>query len=1205
MPELFLLDPVKSAAPSLPDASERALALDIRASWIVEAPAGSGKTGLLIQRYLKLLADDSVESPEQVLAITFTKKATAEMRERVLAQLQSAKDDEVPAKDFDRDTRPLAEAALARDRALNWQLLEQPARLNIRTIDSVCSDIASSLPLLSGSGGHRTTVADATPLYMTAARRTFMLLGENQDPELDRALRLVLLHRDGNLPECEKLLAGMLEHREQWGELVPLGRQRLDDARLDADVLPRLNRALEQAICAALTRLTRTIPADVLSQLTTAAANMAHIEGHRVPVSPIAICAGKHAPPGTAAEDLGHWRALIHLLITPSTRTWRKAFTPRLVRFEASQPEQAHLKSLVDQLRHRDDLLQAIKKFGTLPPAKYPPEQWKVAKALFRVLKRALAELQLVFAERSEADFAEVSLAARTALRHDDGARDLESASSIRLQHLLVDEMQDTSSSQYELIHMLTRNWDGHSQTVFLVGDPKQSIYLFRQARVERFVDAMRTEQFGELPLGVLRLTVNFRSQADLVNKFNDDFEAILPASFRADHPSEVPFVRAAAFRLPEPASGGRVWHPTILPHPGPAEGAKNKKLQRKADAATIRTIVEDWRSRPLPPDRKEAWKIAVLVRNRTHLNEIVAEFKGDAASESIPYRAVDIEPLNTRPEVQDLFALTRALLHPADRIAWLAILRAPWCGFSLAELHAITGADDPAFARRTIMDLLDERGDLLEGQSLVRLERIWPVLEAAVDAVGRLPLAQTVERTWRSLGGDRYLTESELANVRRYLQLLEELEAQSRTLDLAALKRSLTKLFAAPIIDPWAVDFMTIHKAKGLEWDVVIVPALERSGANSRSRLLTWVELDSSANDTGNRDEPAHVLLAPIVGKGEASTELHGWINSIHSAREAAERKRLFYVACTRAREELHLFATPELSASGAVKRHPGSLLEACWDAAEPHFAGAPAAVLPLRPEQAVEDGPLALAASAPDPERPAILQRLPISFDPAARLRDLRPLAAGNFYDRPAAPHFERPDGSIAARAFGNAVHAFLERIAQQMVSGTAAANILAAVPGWTPHIAAVLRAGGLQPAMVERLAQRVLYALHTTLKDPNGLWLLSPHLDAATEYALTAWSAQRSAIRIDRIFRAGPEPLAPGKDHLWIVDYKTTSHGPEGLDVFLADERAKYAPQLEAYAAVLQQTKGEPQIRLALYYPMLSKLIWWKPEISKPHI
>src|SRR6202007_2669559 len=97
------------------------------------------------------------------------------------------------------------------------------------------------------------------------------------------------------------------------------------------------------------------------------------------------------------------------------------------------------------------------------------------------------------------------------ALQHG-GARDLSEVLGAELKHLLVDEMQDTSTNQYELIELLTPGWDGTSRRVFLVGDPKQSIYMFRQARVERFVRTMQTRRLGELSLGSLRLTANFCS---------------------------------------------------------------------------------------------------------------------------------------------------------------------------------------------------------------------------------------------------------------------------------------------------------------------------------------------------------------------------------------------------------------------------------------------------------------------------------------------------------------------------------------------------------------------------------------------------------------------------------------------------------------------------------------------------------------------
>ena len=168
----------------------------------MEAPAGSGKTGLLIQRYLKLLADESVEQPEQVLAITYTVKATAEMRDRVLAQLRSAADrGRHPTMHSSGRRAGWRQAVLRRDEQLGWGLLEHPRRLNMRTIDSVCGEIARSLPVLSGGGGGQSPVIDATPLYREAARRTVMQLG-GADTALNEALRTVLLHRDGNLEKC-------------------------------------------------------------------------------------------------------------------------------------------------------------------------------------------------------------------------------------------------------------------------------------------------------------------------------------------------------------------------------------------------------------------------------------------------------------------------------------------------------------------------------------------------------------------------------------------------------------------------------------------------------------------------------------------------------------------------------------------------------------------------------------------------------------------------------------------------------------------------------------------------------------------------------------------------------------------------------------------------------------------------------------------
>ena len=1297
----------KPAAP--PDAEARREALDIRRSFIVEAPAGSGKTGLLIQRLLKLLADDSVEQPEQVLAITFTNKATAEMRDRVLAHLTAAAqsnaaepavlldlaaesdpddsgapsiaassrwvgDDNPPPTDFQSETLALARAVLARDRQLGWNLLDHPHRLNIRTIDSVCAQIARTLPVLSGSGGRLTPTTDAGPLHREAARRTLLLLGTG-DAAFDEALRNLLLHRDGNLAECESLLANMLSLRDQWGDLIPLTHAQLDEAWLDANVLPRLELALDHAIRSALTHLAQIFPADLLANLTSLAADLAPAAPYDPEVpSPIALCANLRTPPEPIAAALDHWIALLHLLTTSSGEPRKeRGLTSRNLKFGYNRKHSSHtrLVNLLDALRDRDDLLLAFESIRALPPAHYPADQWAVAKSLFRVLSRALVELQLVFAARSQCDFTELSLLARHALDADSGADDLAAALGARLQHLLVDEMQDTSTTQYELIQLLTASWDGYGQTVFLVGDPRQSIYLFRQARVERFIRSMHTQRLGDLPLTLLRLTANFRSQSTLVDQFNHDFNLIFPN--QAD-PAALPYAEVASTLPAAREAEALVWHAnpisttpdetgtqpltvsssrmgsTELPTP-----AQLRQRQARHDALEIRCIAHHWIDKGLPIGRKtirdesgneiaEPWRIAVLVRIRNHLIEIVAALNllndEHGHTGSIPFRAVEIESLNQRQEVLDLTALTRALLHPADRVAALALLRAPWCGLSLADLHTLTGCDDPSLQSHSIQGLMAERGHLLPEDSIQRLQRVWQVLTEAAAQRARLTHAQLVERAWRSLGGDAWLTQPELVNVNRFFQLLDELQLEleenrsANLLDPTLLQSRLQELYAEPNPIPNGtpfVELLTIHKAKGLEWDVVLVPALERQPATDRSRLLTWSELEPTDSSA---DTAAHLMLAPIAGRGEPSKALNNWLNGIHHAREAAERKRLFYVACTRARQELHLFAAPTVSTSGEIHPHTASLLQAAWPAAQPHFAptenlGAPGLdsetwvrATNLRVFNPTDELELAAAAAAPSHSN---LQRLPLAFDPATRIAANRaqrlPYGDSDSATVSSPTQFSRPEGSFAARSFGNVVHAALESLATRIATGQSPDELLAELPAWLPRIAALLRADGLPASTVNRLARETRTALENTLRDPDGLWLLAPHSCAASEFALTAWPAPASpaeqaapaitrpasirpvSIRIDRIFRAGLAPHAPGEDILWIVDYKTTApHSSASLEDFLVHQRAAYAPQLETYARVLTQlphTADRPapkEVRLALYYPTLPHLLWW---------
>ncbi|QHN04219.1 AAA family ATPase [Granulicella sp. WH15] len=1147
--------------PAISDAAAREEALDIQRSFLIEAPAGSGKTGLLIRRYLKLLTDPAVTDPAQVLAITFTLKATAEMRERVLGQLTDARDAIPPKNAFDRDTRPLAEAVVARDREAGWNLIESPQRFNIRTIDAVCAQIARSLPILSGSAGSATPVEPATGLYQQAARRTLMQLG-GPDAALNAALETLLLHRDGNLSNCEQLLANMLSWRDQWGELVPLTRRDLDEQYLDTVVLPKLERALEQVVCRTLTRIAQVIPQDLLAELTLLASRLAWAEGYKGAESPITICRELTSAPGQAAADLAHWRSLVHLVITPSQQNWRGGFNKNQILFETTPKDRADLKELVARFSNTPGLVEILCSLLALPPLQYPADQWRITKALFQILSRALVELQLVFAERNECDFTEISLLAKSALRREDAQDDLSTALGMRLQHLLVDEMQDTSTGQYELIQLLTQNWDGRSQTVFLVGDPKQSIYLFRQARVERFVHTLLERRLGDIPLTPLQLTANFRSQRTLVTAFNETFARLFPLKPDPTQPEQVPYVAASAVRE---ATGDAAfaWHASLT----------DDSTQPGQNASEIASIAAAWRS------RNPGTSIAVLVRNKRHLHEIIDALK----LARLPFRAVEIEPLADRQEILDLTALTRALLHPADRTAWFALLRSPACGLTLADLHQLAGADDHAFAEETVFHLIEIRGEELSEDGIERISRVYPILRAALARRGRLPLAELIERTWHSLGMADCSDEEASRNANRFFSLLDQLEEPGGRLELTTLTDRLARLFAEPSVHPGAIDLMTIHKAKGLEWDVVFVPALEKIGRSSTGRLLSWLEIEST--DDSEEEDQAPGILAPIPGKGRQTDGLTTWIQGVEKSREAAERKRLFYVACTRAREELHLFASPKAKKDGAASVPSTSLLGAAWPAAEPHFLNAAA---PAEPDVVFKIAAEAEPESSPKLSRALPLQRVPANYlpqQPAPLFTPARPQRL--------APIFTRSEGSFAARTYGNAVHALLEQITAQLASGTTSADLLAELPRWTPRAAAILRASGLPPALVESHSARAIDALTAALRDPEGLWLLGPHPAAATEHEqVSLRDGAPHTLRADRVFLAGPTPLSEGESHLWIVDYKTAN--VEDLEV----ERQRHAQQLEGYADELA-APGQP-LRLALYFPSLPQLIWWEAPV-----
>jgi len=221
-------------------------------SVLLEAPAGSGKTAVLTRRFLRLLA--TVEDPGQILAITFTRKAAAEMRERIFAALREAAAGKTADEPHQRRTLELARAAIAQDARLDWQLSAHPARLQIHTIDALCASLVRQAPLASRLGAAPHFEERAAAFYRSAAEQVL----RSAAPD-DRAWRILLRHLDNDAQRTVELLADMLAKREQWLHELP--------SSADDSLRRRLEAALAAEASGELAALRAGFPRALASEL--------------------------------------------------------------------------------------------------------------------------------------------------------------------------------------------------------------------------------------------------------------------------------------------------------------------------------------------------------------------------------------------------------------------------------------------------------------------------------------------------------------------------------------------------------------------------------------------------------------------------------------------------------------------------------------------------------------------------------------------------------------------------------------------------------------------------------------------------------------------------------------------------------------------------------------------------------------------------
>src|SRR5208283_2242202 len=697
----------------LADAEKRSRALDPAGSFHLTAPAGSGKTFLLAARYLRLLGQ--VGHPQQILALTFTNKAAAEMHERVRGCLEQAKKGSAPKNQAEAELLDYASKALAAHKNLE-ELLLAGEILHIRTFHSFCYAIASQAPLEAGiAPGSRLMDENEQEFFLHNIVNEALqeIASRNEADSARRALMNRLLCLNNSWWSLANEMKDLVKMREGLVDLV----QVLSRDRASGYLAARVRDMAE-------TELKRLKADFEACELGCGWAGFLEQTGD---AGAQAACALPAEIPGPEWEALPQWICLADTFLTKDGGA-RKQLGPKAgfyngfaktrwcCAIQNMPPGTVRRLHLIRQLPVHD---APLTDFDTL---------WDLVVLLHSVL-------EIYDARRSAArtlDFAALELAAMRLFDAADPS-DLQLVLDQQIRHILVDEFQDTSRKQWELLQRLCAGWSGaDGRTLFLVGDPKQSIYGFRKAEVSLFLEAaklgVRVEGGGKISLEPLSLDTNFRSQPHLIDWCNRAFANTVMAEHKPEF-DEVPFSPAKL-------------SPTTPVHPDPTP-IELALFMEWPDRKSARAREAEWLAgkiaRHIEKNGRDS-QIAILLFSRAHLPVYLEALQ----QKRLPVQVKEGLKLLDRPEVRYLWQLCRAIVLPHDDLAWTAQLRSPWFSLGFDGIHAIS-REDPLLW----VDKIHAFSEKNEDANLFR-----QALTGAWQHVGHEPLADVVESAWLELDG-------------------------------------------------------------------------------------------------------------------------------------------------------------------------------------------------------------------------------------------------------------------------------------------------------------------------------------------------------------------------------------------------------------------------------------------------------------------
>ena len=791
-------------------------------SYIVQAPAGSGKTELLTQRFLKLLSHSN--SPEEILAVTFTNKAASEMKKRIIGYLDGSLKPKIYR------TENLVREVITEFQTRNLDLDEVINNLNIMTIDTLNNRIVKSMPLFSKYGFNSHIEMDPNPIYKKTIQET--LYDENIAESIHDLLETLKITFSG----LESYMLDLLNNREFWIYEI------LTESQYDSFTSYYQNEK-EKAI----DQINTLFNLDLKYK-----------------------------------EDCKGIVNFINQVYTKQGSVRKK------INFD--QIEKKYLIALKSLITDNQ-----IPEFSLIEKSIYfininHQEDSDLIKRLKPILISLLARLKINFNGSQKADFSEISQQAIHALSNDSEENNPNDYLSLKFSHLLIDEFQDINSTQLKIFNLVTKSWNKEN-TIFCVGDPMQSIYRFRKSEVGIFLNTLKTK-FCNQTLEHIILSTNNRSKSNLINWFNREFKIIFPNVNDTDEG----LVSYQSCSSNADNIGGEV---NLL--------AFTCDNELDSDQAEAELIAQQLINSPYKTK-------AVIARSRTHLKNVISYIKKYYTNE-IKVNAIEIETLFNHQCVQDILILTLSLNNFSNKLYWVGLLNSPLCGITLSDMAILFSDEDEG----NIWEIINtNKISQISIDGNKRITFLKEIINYHKKNIYIKNWSELILDVWSDLNGIRTLYQkNDYEYIQQYLNELKVFD--SDLIDDDELIRKIELSMVSSIDQSGdAVDFLTIHKSKGLEYDHVIIPSLNKNTRNQTSPLI-----DFDFNPIENLN------TFSIKTSNDKTYTLHGYHTIKNKIRNHNELKRLFYVALTRAKSQLDLVS---YKPNNELKPQKNTFLELVW---------------------------------------------------------------------------------------------------------------------------------------------------------------------------------------------------------------------------------------------------------------------------------